>query len=133
MKAQKSLLILILLGFVVLLSSCEPPTYILYIDKEGCCAKDITQGSSTDPLANRVEDLVVFKGDRVVWINTAEETMTVKFTDEEIFGVTMVTIEPLHREILTVQSRGENGRMDYVVTPCHGGSGSPKTRVGEDP
>ena len=93
----------------------------------------MTKGSEEEPLANRIDYLVVFKNDRVVWVNTSEETMTVRFTDDSIFGVAEVEIEPLHREILTVQSQGENGRMDYTIAPCHGESGSPKAVVGDEP
>jgi hypothetical protein len=126
MRIPRILSLIVVVSFLAILGAgcSEPPTYIVYIDEDGCNAVDLD--------GNKIDPLWVFPKDRVVWINTASMEMTIKFEDVSIFGVEDVPVAPGKRAILTVKSDA-TGSVDYSITPCSGGSGSPKVNVGDRP
>lgn len=117
----------VLLGVMFIAGCCDcPPTLIVYISGSGCGARTADM--------KPIETLVMYPGDQVVWVNTSNTEMTVRFEDESFFGEKEWTIAPGKRKIMTVQS-GASGSQEYTIIPCDVTQwpGSPEAKVGEDP
>ncbi len=126
MRTSRIVFLIAVIGFMAILGAgcTQSPTYIVYINENGCTAVDLD--------GNKIDPLWVFPDDRVVWVNTSSKEMTIKFEDVSIFGVEDVPVEIGKRATLTVKSDA-TGSMDYSITPCSGGSGTPKVKVGDRP
>ena len=127
MKFMTALCGTLLFGIMFVAGSCDTvPTHILYIDVGGCGPRTAA--------GNPIEELVVYKGDQVVWVNTSNREMTVTFVDDSIFGEESWVLAPGKRKIMTVKA-GSSMMQDYTINPCTATDwpGSPKTEVGEDP
>jgi len=77
-----------------------------------------------------IETLFVFKGDYVIWNNTASGEVDLDFP-EGMFEEDEVTIPAKQRVILKVLGPGD-GSPEYTIK-CTGGSATPKVEVGEEP
>ena len=103
---------------ILLVFGCEPPpTHILYITDFSCIARDAA--------GNIIDPLWLFPGDRVVWVNSSNREVTVKFEDERAFGMEEWTIASGRREIVYVKAEEEMA-VDYIITPCEDPPGTPK-------
>jgi hypothetical protein len=126
MRLRPSVLVFLLTAVVVFAAGCTTIVtgYIVYIDN------DICQARSWD--GDTIEDLWVLPGDKVVWVNTSEKELTLKFESDAIFGAKEVVVAAGKRATTNVVD-GASGSVEYMVVPCDGGVGTPRVRVGAPP
>jgi hypothetical protein len=135
MKVKLIILVFILLGLLLPLNGCKEviPGYIVFIDEDGCCGKGMD--------GNPIVTMWVFPGDKVIWINTSSNPVTVEFENTGVFGIDKFEIPAGSRSISTVQKHA-SGSFDYMITPCNDKTdpsrinilnGTPKGNIGDQP
>lgn len=124
MKNLRFTIGLLTIALVVFVAGCSKPGYIVYIDNTWC------QALTWD--GDKIDELWVFPGDDVTWVNTSDKELTIVFQDETVFGVKEVDIKIAGRAQLTVKLETRGG-VDYVINPCDGEQGTPRVSVGDPP
>ena len=141
MRFIRILIGLSLVSMMVLIAGCATkgyvdagdsvPTHVVYVDSDPCGLHSMD--------GDTIYNLWVFPKDKVAWVNTSAEVLTVTFDSEPpklIFDVTEVVIKPGHKVTLTVKADA-TGSLTCDIKECeidpHATLGLPKVIVGEGP